>query len=273
MSYAVELLRAGQYLGPPVWQRAHAGLDVSLCRYRAALNHSWHVHANPTIFILLSGSHCDRSRHADHCQRPLTGVFHPVTEPHATVVGAEGMVGLNIELTRRWLSEHCLAASQLGGYSLLDSATQRLALLRLLVAAATNSAPADLETACIELIEPQVADRQLYTPGRAPKWLVHVDNYIRHHYRLPIGLRDVAREVKVHPVYLARVYRLTRGQTVGEQVRAWRVAEAARLVHEGYPLAEAACRAGFADQSHFTRLCRRNLGFTPKQLSRISELV
>lgn len=47
-----------------------------------------------------------------------------------------------------------------------------------------------------------------------------------------------------------------------------RAEEARRLVARGFPLAEAAGAAGFADQSHMTREFARRYGFTPGQLRR-----
>ena len=57
----------------------------------------------------------------------------------------------------------------------------------------------------------------------------------------------------------ARVYGLTPHAWLLQQ-RAERVR---RLIRDGLPLAEAAAAAGFADQSHMTRLFTRQFGFTP----------
>src|SRR5262249_53594706 len=83
----------------------------------------------------------------------------------------------------------------------------------------------------------------------------------------------VAETAGVHPVYCARVFRRCRGLTVSAYLRALRLAEAARLVLEkGWPLAEAAYGAGFADQAHFCRCCSHFLGRSPKSFRAVARL-
>ena len=68
----------------------------------------------------------------------------------------------------------------------------------------------------------------------------------------------------MHPAHLARVFRAHHGVSVGEYARRLRLAWAAgELARTDTPLAVIASQAGFADQSHFTRLFRQHLGITP----------
>jgi AraC family transcriptional regulator len=86
-----------------------------------------------------------------------------------------------------------------------------------------------------------------------------------------VTLAGVAEAVGVHPSHLARSFRCAYGKTVGEYARALRLDWAtAQLALEDATLAEIAVRAGFADQSHFTRAFRRQTGVTP---GRYRELV
>src|SRR5256885_155059 len=67
-----------------------------------------------------------------------------------------------------------------------------------------------------------------------------------------------------HPASLARAFRAHYGLSVGEYGRRLRLAgAAAELAGSETPLAEIAANAGFADQSHFTRVFRRHVGTTP----------
>jgi len=79
-----------------------------------------------------------------------------------------------------------------------------------------------------------------------------------------IGLGELAEIVGVHPTYLGRAFRAHYGLSVGEYGRRLRLAwAAAELARGEKPLAEIATSAGFADQSHFTRVFRRHIGTTP----------
>jgi AraC family transcriptional regulator len=68
---------------------------------------------------------------------------------------------------------------------------------------------------------------------------------------------------------LAREFRACHGMSVGEYGRRVRLSWAAtELVSGDRSLAEVAAEAGFADQSHFTRLFKRHVGTTPARYRR-----
>jgi AraC-like DNA-binding protein/mannose-6-phosphate isomerase-like protein (cupin superfamily) len=101
--------------------------------------------------------------------------------------------------------------------------------------------------------------------GALPRWLARV------HERLigdptPPRVGELAALADVHPVYLGRVFRHHFGMSMGAYARRLRLEWAAQqLSQTSDPLSRIACRAGFADQSHFTREFRRYSGVTPRQ--------
>jgi AraC family transcriptional regulator len=98
--------------------------------------------------------------------------------------------------------------------------------------------------------------------GRPPAWLEPAAELLRSRER--IGLGAVADAVGVHPAHLARVFRAHHGMSVGEFARRTHVEWAAtQLARTDSPLAVVAAEAGFADQSHFTRLFKKHVGITP----------
>ena len=99
---------------------------------------------------------------------------------------------------------------------------------------------------------------------RPPAWLVIAEELLRTRIGEPVRLGELAAASGVDPAHLARAFRLRHGCTVGEYGRRVRVAWAARELARGdAPLATVAAEAGFADQSHFTRVFRRHIGTTP----------
>ncbi len=83
-------------------------------------------------------------------------------------------------------------------------------------------------------------------------------------YRDPLDLSLIARLADVSPSYLARAFRAGTGRTIGEYQRHLRVGRVMRqLAHSNAPIAELALEAGFADQSHCTRVFSRHVGISP----------
>jgi len=82
-------------------------------------------------------------------------------------------------------------------------------------------------------------------------------------------LGELAAAVGVHPVTLARAFRRSFGCSVGEYLRRLRIERAAaQLGGSETPLATIALTAGFADQSHFSNLFRRETGMSPSAYRR-----
>ncbi|MBI3409120.1 MAG: helix-turn-helix transcriptional regulator [Planctomycetes bacterium] len=271
----IKQLPAGEFLGPALWQRRLGGLTLTLSRYRAGGEHSWHTHACNTFFLLIAGQHRDETRRLEYEQRPFVPLFHPTTEPHVAHVGPTGMTGLNVEYGERWLTENGLAAKDFQNYRILGRPQYRLLGLRLLAACGQTgpTAEVDLSNAALEILEPVARESEI-TDKTPPRWLARAEDFLHAKFPEPISLRDVAREAGVHPVYCARVFRRCRGLTVSAYLRALRLAEAARLVlEEGWPMAEAAYGAGFADQAHFCRCCSQLLGRSPKALRAVAHLM
>ncbi|MDG2522290.1 AraC family transcriptional regulator [Caulobacter segnis] len=98
----------------------------------------------------------------------------------------------------------------------------------------------------------------------APDWLLRADQMIWDLCVQPgLEVREVAREVGVHPVSLARRYRRHFGRSPATAIRIARADQAAVFVARGVDLAETADRAGYADQSHLTREFGAVYGLTP----------
>ena len=100
--------------------------------------------------------------------------------------------------------------------------------------------------------------------GRFPQWLEKVRNIVEQRFAEPFKLSEIAAEVGVHPVHLAREFRKHYGSSVGEYLRRVRIEYACReLMGSDVAVTNIAFAAGFADQSHFSRTFKRLCGTTP----------
>jgi AraC family transcriptional regulator len=103
-----------------------------------------------------------------------------------------------------------------------------------------------------------------------PVWLHRARELLHDRFREPLRIGDVARAAGVHPVHLARTFRVHHRSSVGAYVRVLRLDWAAgRLLDSDDSLAAIALAAGFADQSHFTRAFRRHTGITPGRFRQV----
>jgi AraC family transcriptional regulator len=264
------------FSGQTLCERQAPGLRVVVGFY-APCAQALHVHEHASFSVLVAGKGVDRCRTRTYEQPPLSAVFHPTRALHANDVGPDGVLGLTLELEPAWLHARALTEKTLGGYrAVAPAARSRLACLTLLGAAWRGGArtAADIETHALELIELLLHPTDPHPGGPAPPWLARGEEFLRAHFRSPIGLSQAAREAGVHPIHFARVFRRHHGHPVSAHIRALRLSAAGELIVGGsHPLAQVACRTGFADQAHLTRWFARVIGLSPGTLRRLGQSV
>lgn len=107
------------------------------------------------------------------------------------------------------------------------------------------------------------------THSSPPHWLLRARDMVHARFREGIRLADIAREAGVHPSHLAHSFRTHFGVPVAAYARALRLQWAIeRLADPTLAIADIAASAGFSDQSHLTRECRRSLGVSPAEYRR-----
>ena len=121
------------------------------------------------------------------------------------------------------------------------------------------------EACCLELLQRTGIEREPVVSG-APAWLRRARELLRDPcFGLgPRSVAEIAGELGVHPVHLARRFRQSFGMTPGEYLRHCRLQRARHLMRRSTaPLVEIAAAAGFSDQSHFTNAFRKSFGVSP----------
>jgi AraC family transcriptional regulator len=97
--------------------------------------------------------------------------------------------------------------------------------------------------------------------------LRRIDDYIAHHLDQSIGLDDLAQAVGLSRFHFSRVFSNTLGHSPYQHVIRKRLERAYQLLMGSeLSVADVALSTGFSSQAHFSALCRRELGATPRSL-------
>lgn len=150
-----------------------------------------------------------------------------------------------------------------------DPAAQR-AVLRLMdrIEAATLRPHAGARLACEEAFAGLVGwlQRRAPAPSRTPSAaLRHARAALEASVGEPPSLATLAAHAGLSRYQLLRQFAQAYGLTPFAWLQQQRLAHARAAIARGHTLAQAAAEAGFADQSHLTRLFRRHFGMTPGQ--------
>lgn len=258
-------LPTGEYYGETLRRRDANGILVVESRLAARARLPVHAHQNAYLCAVVGGSFTERvGTRARECTAS-TVKFHQAGEEHSESFGGAGAHLLRIEIPPAWQSID------------LGSMVQRMrfddenrALVLSLVARFHEEmrredefAPLVLSALTVELIAAALRTSRAAKPA-GPRWLSRVRERIADGSQPPPTLAELAMDCGIHPIHLATTFRRHAGCTIGEYGRRLRVGEAARLLMTtNQPLADVALAAGFADQSHFSRVFRRHTGMTP----------
>lgn len=259
--------RAGGYRGEAEASREVAGFHLTESRYseRTAMNR--HSHPLPFLHVILAGAVRDVSNLSASEFHVGELVFHPAESPHTTTWMKSG-TGFAVELGQARVAE----------WSALDLLPNEPVLLSpgfisglafaLRREAYQSDTAADLTVE--HLVLEIMAELARLPKGRAergaPRWLQKARASVCDTYADPLSLEEIATEANVHPVHLARAFRQHFGETVGDCVRRRRIEAACRqIASTSATLTSVAYDAGFADQSHFVRTFKKQIGMTPSE--------
>ncbi|MFL6830430.1 MAG: helix-turn-helix domain-containing protein [Sphingomicrobium sp.] len=218
-----------------------------------------HRHDWAYVGLFTMGSYRE---HYDGGEVLLTGpsaAFHPPGRAHADVVGSDGLETLTIEFDPAWLRLQGFATPLDRSYvwkgGAVGAASRRLAN----VLTSPKAGERAIGRATTQFLQVAFAAETPWTP----QWLARVEER---------GLTDtasIARQLELHPAYLARAYRSATGEGIAEAARRRRVEAAAGMLRRtAMPLAEVALAAGFCDQGHMNRCFRAVLGRSPLMVRR-----
>jgi AraC family transcriptional regulator len=234
---------------------------LTRAHYAANLRVPWHDHESTGLTFVAEGSVRETIGHRTLECGANTLVTKPPDARHIDVYGNAGATCLIIEIvTGRtgWIREQTVALDRVGAFEGGPKAAIARRLLREMQTPGGASALA-VEGLVFELIATAARTERV-----APRWLQRAKGYVDAEFRAIRGVGEVAAVAGMHPVHVARMFRAHYGVSVSDSIRRLRLEWAADvLATSATSLFDVALEAGFADQSHFTRMFSAHFGMSP----------
>ena len=261
-------LPEGTWYGRERARRRVGGLLLSETVYPAGEALPLHEHERAYFCLVVGGGFTERVGRSTRECGPATMVFHPAGASHADRFGDRACRCFNVELNGSWLERMSEDAGPIPDASTVFRRRRaNWVALHLHEEFVAEDPAADLAIEGLALA--LVADVLRAPEGpreRAPSWLDRALEVLHAAFPADPGLAEIAEEVGVHPVHLARVFRRHHGCSMGEYARRLRVERAAEaLTSTELPIGRIAHRTGFADHSHLSRTFRRITGESPSE--------
>ena len=265
-------LQPGHFYGEITRKREASGLILSELKHETARKLPSHSHELAYFCLLLNGNYWEQFGRKRITYKPLTVMFHPPGMTHVDEIGPAGGRFFNVEVKTELMDRlrECLGRVD------LDSSLHAGDLAWLAMRLYREHKEAD---ACSVLTIEGLVLEMLALVGRLkdsklrdqPRWLSNAVDLLHAEFRSNLKVQDIANQIGVHPFHLSRVFRTVHRQTIGEYVHKLRVAYACKMLAlPDCDLATVALSAGFADQSHFTKVFKNLTGMTPGAFRQIS---
>jgi AraC family transcriptional regulator len=235
-------------------------MRARLIHYAPNLRQALHRHEGMQASFLLLGSLHEQSGRREAMPRSRSLAIRPAETSHEVAFGPNGALILSIDVKGNepvfdaapcaWRRPHQIAGRTLRtALQASDDETAGAALWDLL-ALAPHAGP------------------HSERPRKRPNWLEQV---LEHLQDDPASFKigDVARRVGVHRVHLSRRFTDAYGLPPSLfRLRCMAARALTAVICNGLSIADAALSAGFADQSHFTRVVAREASILPGNLRR-----
>jgi AraC family transcriptional regulator len=216
-----------------------------------------HDHSTPYMSLVLRGRYTEVVEGRKIDLHTGCAVMHPVGERHEDRF-AESTDLLVLELPSRLCEHKAFSASRM----VEGPAVGRIgAILIRELGDGDDVSEMVVEGAMHELGALLARSRRpIQAPGAVAS---RADSMIRERFSESISVGTIAEAVGTHPAHLSRAFHQQIGCTVGDRIRSRRVEFICAKLASDSSLSDMALEAGFADQSHMTRVFRRFLGMTP----------
>jgi AraC family transcriptional regulator len=257
-------LRPAQFYGAPQFGAAGGNFDTrALAASGSEHDVERHTHDDAHFILVLSGLYISTALGAADLVRAPALIFNPPGATHRDrfVKGVGTFVGVSLRsATFRDLRDILPLATHAVQLRCRDGLATAFRIAR---EVRDSRDTVVMESMAWELLATEATPH--YRTSDPPSWVLGAYEAIMDRaseVRLDVG--DVAAQIGVHPVHLARVFRTTLGCSPGELLRWRRVDRAADMLrHSDISGAQIAAQVGFSDQSHMTRAFRATYGIAP----------
>jgi AraC family transcriptional regulator len=260
-----------RFVGPPLHAtKGGGGIAIHEGSFEAGVDIPVHVHDAPVISLILRGVASEQISAGTQDIEAQDLILTPAFAPHGYRFREPGK-WVNMQFSDEWLA-------RLGDGQRLAYQTSRIIRSHAAVAwanrihfeihendeASTLAIDGAMMLLTAELIRVQIDGAKV-----RPRWLRRVEEALEESAASTPSVEQLAAIAGVHPTHLLRTFRRHHGATISNFVRQRRIQRArAEVAQAKRPLAMIALDAGFADQSHFTRVFKQTFGETPGQYAR-----
>jgi AraC-like DNA-binding protein len=180
------------------------------------------------------------------------------TDHHETAVQAAGLWAISAGLAYNYKDDYELLEKGMLIYDALYSWAKHLQK--------EKHTQQPFENLLLDVFNKFLKDKK-GTGKKIPAWAQELKDLIQDHIDTNLSLKELSKDLSINPSYLSREFsKHFDNLSFGEYIRKQRIEKAVELMaNPACSLTEIAYLTGFSDQSHFTRIFKKNTGLSPSE--------
>lgn len=154
-----------------------------------------------------------------------------------------------------------------------DSTDTETTLYRSVYVPTLKSAPSleSLDVAMTEVLHHFIDYAFDFSEIKHSNVIYRIMEYIKSHYSEKITLEQIAAHVYLSGPHISGMFRKETGQTISEYIQYVRIEKSKLLLQQpAISISDIAAMCGFEEQSYFSRVFKKQTGFSPKQFRQIA---
>ncbi len=262
----MQVLKTGTFFGENRKSFQADGLSIVDSQFYNYSSCPWHYHENAHFAFTTSGrlteTHKKRKLHLSAGSL----LYNHSQEPHCNSDYSEKVAALHVDISPQWFNKYGINYSVIEGLNQINDPLIKNIFFNIYkeIKYYDSISPLSVESLVVNAIT-IMSNTGVDQNSLMPLWTKKAKEVLYEAYAEEISLKQLASMVNIHPVYLCQKFPVYFKCSFGEYIRKIRIEKAVDMIlnKKDYSLTEIAYAAGFADQSHFIRTFKKNIGITP----------
>ncbi|AZB23141.1 AraC family transcriptional regulator [Chryseobacterium bernardetii] len=255
-------LRNGEYFGKTNGIVTIEGLTITDTEYTHPYV-DWHYHENAYFTFLLQGNMIEGNKKETYECSAGTLLYHQWEDPHYNIKPDIFTRGFHIEISQNWFDQFDVQKNEAeGSFNIQDPS---LKLLVYKIFKENQDRDQTFEVAVNQLLLNLFSQLviQKNKTEKKPVWVGVINEILHECFTEKLSLAELSATANIHPIHLSRDFQKYFHCTLGEYLRKLKLNRSLELLTKPVSLTDIALESGFADQSHFIRCFKENIGITP----------
>ncbi|WP_027385665.1 helix-turn-helix transcriptional regulator [Chryseobacterium gregarium] len=257
-------LRHGEFFGQTNETLHLDGLTITDTEYTHPFV-DWHYHENPYFTFLLQGHMTEGNKKEMYDCSAGTLLYHHWEDAHYNIRPDIFTRGFHLELTEDWFKQFDISKDSLEGSFNVKDPVIKLLMHQIFRETKMNAPGIELPVHELLLNIFSQLSGKAKNADKKPQWVSKIDEILHGSFTEKLSLTELSKTLDVHPVHLSRDFQKHFHCTLGTYIRKLKISRSLTLLNTHRSLTEIALECGFADQSHFIRSFRENMGIAPLQ--------